>query len=319
MPQSLAEYASWLDSRRLLWPEVPPAEPLKATPFTRPLAGIRAVTFEVYGTLLRITGGRLLLEGPDKLSLQIALEKTIEEFNVWNFLFRKPGPAWKQVLEQYEKLIAGRRMAAVARQGDLPEVDAAADVWRKLIEQWDRKEFKYDEQSLGDRDALAQKIAYYFHACLQGIESAPGAGQTVERISSAGFVVGLLTDAQCFTALQLRRMMADSGQPVGIEAIDQSASVFSFQEGLRKPSPSLFRRSIERFRERGIEPAEILHVSSRLKDDLAVARRHGMRTALYAGDSESLIATKSEVRDPALAPDRLITGLGQLADVLGIG
>lgn len=315
MPQTLAEYAAWLDGRNLRWPEVPPIVPVKATPHTKPLRGIRAVTFEVYGTLLRITGGRLTLDGPDRLSLQIAFEKTVEEFNVWNFLFRKPGPAWQQVYEQYKKLLDERRMTATVRKGDIPEVDAAADVWRKLIAQWDRKEFRYDEATYGDRDALAEKIAYFFHSRLQGVEAAPNAATTVAALSAAGIRVSLLSDGQSFTPVQLMRVFAG---PAGM-AIDESCSVLSFREGVRKPSPTLYERCITRLREKRIEPSETLHVGSRLKDDLAVAKRFGMRTALYAGDAKSLQATKEEVRDPELAPDRLLMDLSQLREVVGVG
>ncbi|HEX6984381.1 MAG TPA: HAD family hydrolase [Planctomycetaceae bacterium] len=318
MPQTLAEYAAWLDGRGLLWPEVPPAVPVKATPYAKPLPGIRAVTFEVYGTLLRVTGGRLTLDGPDRLSVQIAVEKTVEEFNVWNSLFRKPGPPWQQVYEQYKKLLDERRMTAAVRKGDVPEVDAAADLWRKLIAQWDRKEFRYDEATLGDRDALAEKIAYFFHSRLQGVEPAPNAARTAAVLAEGGIRALLLSDGQCFTPVQLIRAFAADGVAAA-SLVDFSISVLSCREGVRKPSPSLYERGVERLRELGIGPDQTLHVGSRLKDDLAVAKRFGMRTALYAGDAASLEATKDEVRDPRLAPDRLLTDLAQLREVVGVG
>ena len=58
MPQSLTEYAEWLDGRDHTWPVPPPVEPVKATPSARPLDGVAAVTWSVYGTLLRISDGR---------------------------------------------------------------------------------------------------------------------------------------------------------------------------------------------------------------------------------------------------------------------
>jgi FMN phosphatase YigB (HAD superfamily) len=92
----------------------------------------------------------------------------------------------------------------------------------------------------------------------------------------------------------------------------------SFQEGVRKPSATLYQRSLQAFRELGIEPGQILHVGSRLADDLAVAKRFGFRTALYAGDKGSLQATAAEVRDPELRPDRLLTDLEQIREILAL-
>ena len=93
----------------------------------------------------------------------------------------------------------------------------------------------------------------------------------------------------------------------------------SFREGVRKPSRSLYRECLVRLGLNGISPGETLHVSSRLRDDLAVAREFGMRTALYAADDNGFQATKSEVRDPKLRPDRLLTDLHQLREILQTG
>jgi len=65
-----------------------------------------------------------------------------------------------------------------------------------------------------------------------------------------------------------------------------------------------------------ISPEEILHVGTRIHDDLAIAKQFGMKTALFAGDSLSVQASKEEVRNPETKPDRLITNLNQLAQIL---
>ena len=54
---TLQEYIEGLENRNLVWPQPPPIEPVKATPYIKPLSGIRAVTWSVYGTLLRIAEG----------------------------------------------------------------------------------------------------------------------------------------------------------------------------------------------------------------------------------------------------------------------
>jgi hypothetical protein len=43
----------------------------------------------------------------------------------------------------------------------------------------------------------------------------------------------------------------------------------------------------------------------------------GMRTALFAGDKESLQATSAQVKDPATRPDALLTELPQIAEIVG--
>lgn len=319
MAKTLLEYAEWLDGRNLIWPQPPKAVPPKATPFTKPLSGIRAVTWSIYGTLLRIADGRLLFNHPQQLRMQVALEKTIQEFNMWQSMGRKPGAPWEYMLQQYTQVLGEHEMAGTRHKGDYPEVNSAA-LWRKLLGRLEQKEYQYDVGLYGDMDELSEKVAFFFHRSLQGVEAAPQALVALESVSRAGMQQGLLGDAQPFTMAQLLRALKAQGTlpPVG-DLFSASGLVLSFQEGVRTPSKSLYRRAIERFGTLGIEPGQVLHVGSRLRDDLGVAKEFGMRTALYAGDKASLAATSAEIKDPELKPDRLITDLRQIRDVLTLG
>ena len=65
MPLTLEQYATYLDSRAdLPWPAAPQPSPVKARPHLVRLDGIRAVLWNVYGTLLAIPLGELVFEHP---------------------------------------------------------------------------------------------------------------------------------------------------------------------------------------------------------------------------------------------------------------
>jgi FMN phosphatase YigB (HAD superfamily) len=318
MPKTLQEYTEWLEDRTdLLWPTPPKLEPARATPYLKPFAGIRAVTWSIYGTLLRISDGELLLQPAQPLRMQIALEKTIEEFKMWGSMYRKPGAPWEAMHQQYVRFVEERRMAARPK-GDVPEVNLA-EVWRRLLDQLEQKDYKYDEAFYGDVDALSEKVACFFHSSLQGVEAAPNALEAVSQVAGAGLQQAILADAQPFTLAQTLRALRKQGSlPAAANLFAAECSVLSFQEGIRKPSASLYAACVNRFAQHGVEPHEILHVSSRLPDDLAIAKRAGMRTALYAGDKLGLKASKEDVLDPECKPDRLLTDLGQIRDILGL-
>ncbi|NOX53097.1 MAG: HAD family hydrolase [Planctomycetes bacterium] len=319
MAQTLLEYAEWLEGRAdLIWPKPPKLERPKATPFTKPLPGIRAVTWNVYGTLLHISDGQLLLMHPQELRMQVALEKTIEEFHMWQSMSRKPGAPLEYVLIQYKRLVEDAEMAGTDRPGDFPHVDAVR-IWRKLIDRLLENEYTYDESFYGDVDDLSVKVAFFFHKALQGVEPMPQALETLTAVGTAGRKQGLLSDSQQFTVVQMLRALRRQGTlPPLDQLLTPNCMTLSHEEGVRQPSKSLYAASLRRFRELGIEPHEILHVGSRLRDDLAVAKQFGMKTALFAGDKESLQATAQEVKDPSMKPDRLITELAQLKNILGI-
>lgn len=318
MPQSLAEYAEWLAERNLRWPAPPKFEPVNAAPYIKPLADIKAVAWDIYGTLLRITDGELMFVHPQAVRMEIALDKTIQEFNMWQSMSRKPGAPWEYMLQMYERAYDELRLQGSGRKGELVEIDAAK-IWRKILDKLDKNDFRYDVGQYGDFDEFSEKIAYFFHSALQGVEAAPSAAATLTMISDAHLPQGLIADAQGLTQTQLLRGLHAQGT-LADRAVwfDRSLVTLSYLEGVRKPSKSLYVTAATRFQQRGIRPENVLFISSRLREDLIVAKAAGFRTALYAGEKLSLSATASDLRDPTTKPDRLLTQLPQLRDILGI-
>ena len=185
MSKTLLEYAEYLDERNLRWPAPPKFEVVNAAPSMKPLSEIRAVTWNLYGTLLRITDGELLFRHPQTIRMEVAIEKTIHEFNMWNSMTRRPGKPEDLLLPKYLNALEEARLTASNRKGDLPEIDSA-QIWRKLLELLDKKEYRYDESLYGDMNELAQKVAYFFHCSLQGMEAAKGALSTLIALSEGG-------------------------------------------------------------------------------------------------------------------------------------
>ncbi len=318
MAKSLPEYIEWLDERKLLWPVAPRPVPPKATPYLKPLRGIRAVTWDVYGTLLTISEGRLLFLHPDPLGMEVALDKTIHEFNMWNSMSRKPGAPWEYMFQQYKRLIESSQLAASPRPGEAPEIDSAR-LWETLIERLGKKEFAWNEDFYGNIEEFSEKVAWFFHSALQGAAAAPNALAALEHVRAADREQGLVGDGQCFTLEQLARALRSQGPDPELPNLFTNGCVMlSYQYGVRQPSATLFEASLERLAKRGIEPQEVLHVASGLKEKLAPARKLGMRTALYAGDAASLEATSAEVRDSELRPDRILTDLRQIRQIVKI-
>ena len=67
---------------------------------------------------------------------------------------------------------------------------------------------------------------------------------------------------------------------------------------------------------KGIEPNELLHIGSSLPRDIGPAKKWGMRTALFAGDRASLVATSEQLKDPHYRPGALLTNLEQITELL---
>ncbi len=303
MPLTLEEYASYLDTRRdLSWPAPPEVERANAKPHIVRLPHVRAVLWNVYGTLLAIGG------------MGTALEKTIQEFKMWAAMSRKPGQPSEYLVHVYTQVLASQSLGPGSERH--PEVDAER-VWDAIIKKLLQKDYKFDAGFFGSLNEFSRKVAYFFHASLQGTACYPGAAEAMRHLAAAGLTQGLLADGQCFTPLQLQRGLAKQDPTAALDAmLSAGPCSLSYDIRGRKPSPRLFRHALDELKSKGVEPAQVLHVGSRVQQDIAPARRLGLRTALFAGDKASLQATKVQLKDPAERPDVMLTDLDQIAEVL---
>jgi FMN phosphatase YigB (HAD superfamily) len=315
--KTLLDYADRLDERKLLWPAPPKRVPVNAKAYIEPLVGIRGVVFNIYGTLLRISDGELFLKHPQALRMEIALEKTIKEFGMWNSMTRQPGAPWQGMMVRYDRAFDEQRLATTRTLGDVPEVDAAL-LWMKMIRLLQEKSYTYETSQYGTLEQFSEKVAYFFHSSLQGLEAEVGSLEVLQGLFQAGVRVGLLADAQCFTLVQMLRAFRQQGTLRTLDELFVPALVtLSYREEIRKPSRSLYLLALERFRRIGIAASQVLAVGTRLREDLATAKEVGMRTALFAADRTSLAATREELADPQVRPDRLLTNLAQLREIIG--
>lgn len=316
MPLSLEQYATWLDGRHELpWPAPPAPDPPKARSHLKKLPGIRAVLWNVYGTLLTIPLGDIVFEHPTPFVMTTALEKTIAEFKMWFSMSRKPGAPSEYMSQIYRSLLDEQRLAPSPGE-KYPEI-ISERIWEGVLKKLMAKEYSFDAGFYGSINEYARKIAYFFHASLQGTAAFPNAAKVVAALAEAGLMQGLCANGQCFTPIQLRRGFErdQPGFPF-VATLPESLHVLSYSIRGRKPSERLFERAIELLGERGIEPGETLHVGSNLARDIHPAKKLGLRTALFAGDRASLDAPQDQLNVRGAKPDVLITKLDQLLEVV---
>lgn len=317
MAKTLPEYIDWLHKRNdLIWPQAAEPQPLKARPLLKPLPGIKGVLWSVYGTLLSIQDGQLLQMHPQQLRMQVALEKTIEEFKMWYSMHREPGAPWEGMLRQYQKLHQDLSMVGTRRKGDKPHVDSAR-IWGTILTRLVQNEYQWNEDLASNLDDLAVKVSYFFHAMLQGVRAAPHAADVLTRLQEAHLRQGLLADTQRFTMAQLLYALGGSDRlPHAGELFSPTLLVESHRYGIRKPSETLFARAVHQLEKLKLEPEQVLYVSHAIEGDLAIANEFGFYTALYAGDKISCRVEAEQLKDPEMRPDRLITDLKQVVSLV---
>ena len=316
MALSLEQYAlDYLDTRGLPWPAMPKVEAPKAKPSLGTL-NVRAVLWTVYGSLLAIPTGELQFESHLDFVTDAALDKTVLEFKMWNAMSRKPGAPSAQLKEMFKKSYDTLRLSGSGGEKH-PEIPAER-IWEDIVKKLVAREYTIDAAQYGSPAEFARKIAYFYHASIQGTGCYPGAADTLKLLADRGIQQGLLADGQCFTPVQLLRGLRtqDPGFDLAMVLPAPLRSI-SAECKARKPSATIFQAAITALAARGIAPSETLHVGSHLARDIAPAKKLGMKTALFAGDKASLVATGDRLKDPATRPDILLTELPQLLDAIG--
>jgi hypothetical protein len=195
MALTLEQYVQYLDNRGLEWPTPPDVEAPRAKPHLARLPGIKAVTWNPYGTLLAIAGGELWYEHPKHLIMDLVIEKTIQEFKMWGSMTRRPGAPAETFTPLYLHTLNQQR--TVPGQAERhPEV-AVDKVWQALVKKLLQKDYQFDSGFYGSLNEFACKIAYFFHASLQGIACYAGAAQAISYLHSAGLLQSLVGNGQC--------------------------------------------------------------------------------------------------------------------------
>src|SRR5438552_13261926 len=153
MPLTLEQYADYLDTRDLPWPAAPAPQRPKARPHLVALSEVRMVTWNIYGTLLAIAGGDLVFVHPQKFVMDVALEKTVQEFKMWGSMSRKPGQPSEYLGQMYKNVLDEQRTVPGGIER-YPEV-LSERVWEAIIKKLLQKDYRFDAGFFGALNELS--------------------------------------------------------------------------------------------------------------------------------------------------------------------
>ena len=241
MPLTLEQYAlTYLDTRGLPWPVMPKVEPPKARPHLQVLP-VKAVLWTVYGTLLAIKSGELKFEPDIDFVHDAALDKTIQEFKMWQSMSRKPGAPAAYMKELFRKALTQLQLSGSGGE-KFPEI-AAERIWDDIVKKLMLKDYTIDAATYGPMEEFTKKIAYFYHASIQGTGAYANAAAALRAVGDAGKVQGLLGDGQCFTPVQLQRgLNAQEPDFPLANYLPGNLRFLSAELNARKPSDTLFLR-----------------------------------------------------------------------------
>ncbi len=263
-----------------------------------PLAGVRAVVFDVYGTLFVSGSGDV---GTAKAEVDArALHRALRDVGV-----EDPGaPAEALLRPAIERDHAEARARGVA----YPEVDIV-EIWREVV-----VGLQGDNPGVAPATEQLRALAVEYECLANPVWPMPGLRETLYGLAARGLVMGIVSNAQFFTPLLFPALLDADLQALGLEP---DLCVWSYRLREAKPSPRLFQVLLERLRQdRGIEAGEALYVGNDRLNDIWPARELGLRTALFAGDARSLRLREGDARCAGAEPDVVIDDLRQLLRIV---
>lgn len=206
---------------------------------------IRAVLFDVYGTLLDASSG-------DGISPEVALAGIMPATH-------------PELLRDLRRAV---QSAHAASPFPHPEVDIR-EMWAQLLPAWPEEEIEQFAREVEDRLTPAVEMR--------------GAIVTLRGLASAGVTMGIISNAQFYTARVMERCLGGSFEQLGFDPL---LCWFSWEHRRAKPDPWLFEMARAKLLERGISATEILYVGNDVVRDIMPAAACGFRTALLVGSPE---------------------------------
>lgn len=277
-----------------------PLEPLPTgvSPRLAPIEGIRAVLFDVYGTLLVSASGDISLSSG--VGLGGAAEQACGEAGL--VLTCCVGD---QVVEALNAEIKRQHEASRA---EFPEVDIH-QVWRNALQQL------LDDGCIDwiPNDQEIDQLAVEYETRVNPVWSMPGLEECLAAVRMAGLAMGIVSNAQSFTK---QLFPALTGAPSADLGFADELCVWSYEHLQAKPGRFLYDRVAEALASLGIIPGEVLYVGNDMRNDVAPAAAVGFRTVLFAGDARSLRTREGDSMVEGVEPDAVVTDLRQILDIL---
>ncbi|MEX0330497.1 MAG: HAD family hydrolase [Puniceicoccaceae bacterium] len=276
-----------------------PIEPLPTGAISRlgKAEGIRAVVFDVYGTLFISGSGDISLARNEDRSPAIVASLETAGFQVTE----SAAPWSKAFLHQIETARQARKEQGIS----YPEV-RIEEVWQALVEKAAKDGWIRGTGSI--------ELAIVDHECrVNPCWPMPGLQETLEELGRRKLALGIVSNAQFYTPLLFKALLSKPLEDFGLE---EARSVWSYIEREGKPSRNLYRKLKDKLATEGIAPRETLYVGNDIRNDIWPAGDLGFRTVLFAGDERSLRWRKEDPDCQNVEPEFIITELDQLLQII---
>ena len=263
------------------------SQPTNVEPAVQSLSNIKAVLFDIYGTLLISASGDI---GCDQREHRIRSIAQVGE----SMSLDIAGQSAKLV-DDFESRV--RELHLLAKQDGVgyPEVDFR-EVWASVL-----------GDTLDPSDV--PQFTLEFEMLVNPTWPMPQSREVLQQLQALRMIMGIVSNAQFFTPPLLEGLFETSLDELGFS---QNLRYFSYEHQQAKPGTYLYELARQKLIDLGISQKEVLYVGNDMLNDVAAAAKVGFRTALFAGDARSLRWRSDDDRVHGVEADIVVTELPQL-------
>ena len=271
-------------------PHMTPLQPIPTAlqPSGGPTDTVKAIVFDIYGTLFISASGGINLTPKTAEPLDQRMTVLLAKYDI------AQSPA--QLRRSLGNAIGQRHGELQARGIAYPEVEID-QVWMQVLNWDDLKKVR------------AFALAYEMIA--NPVYPMPHLESLLAACRDAHMPMGIISNAQFYTPCLFEHFLGADVQTLGFA---DDLTIYSFKTGHGKPSPYLFQLARKKLQARGLKTKRVLFVGNDMLNDIYPAQQAGFQTALFAGDQRSLRLRPDDPRCVNLKPDVVITDLDQLLD-----
>jgi putative hydrolase of the HAD superfamily len=279
--------------------------PLKTgeRPKLNSIGTIRAMVFDIYGTLLISSSGDV-----DEAEMSARYLKEAFSFGGYQIISNQE-EKWQELLQSLVSEIKHNLYSLRNEQTPYPEIDIRK-IWQKIISMaLEMGLIKMTDKSQPDKAIIAFEIRS------NQVSPMPGMLEVINYLAKKQIPLGIVSNAQFYTLHLMNYFLGSDRGEQQVAFFDHDISIFSYHYGKGKPDSFLFEILTKKIAEKyQIAPEETLFLGNDMLKDIAAAKKAGLQTALFAGDKRSLKWRTESIRD--LKPDLIITDLLQLKKIL---
>ena len=295
-----SHWLSLITDRRQTGPVTPPAD---ATARLPEIQGIRAVVFDVYGTLFSSGVGDISLASEENRDAAIRAVLSDNGIQIAESAASlRFDDALHSVIHHHQNK---RRDEGI----EYPEVEIRA-VWADFIEA-----LTADGQIETSTSIDIDTLVIDYETRVNPTQPMPGLSDLLAELRARGLVFSIISNAQFYTPLLFEAFL---GQSIGELGFCPNCNVWSYAELEGKPSQKLYQIAAERLKaHHGLRPEQCLYIGNDMRNDIWPAQALGFRTALFAGDRLSLRRREDHPACKDLRADAEMTELMQILSVVG--